>query len=318
MTQPATSPVENAAGRTNSDSVGSDNAISNSAARDLPTSDSVTAAIAPEYARTWLMRSGRPAVTSAWDATAADALVIDLEDAVPPTEKQAARDALVAAFASGRRAWVRINAFGSGQWCADVEELAALDNPGSLLGVVLAKTEAPEQVARTVATLPGVLVVPLIESARGLQQVDAIAEVGGVLRLGFGSGDFRRDTGFSVADHVLGHARSRITVASAAVGLPGPIDGGARGTDEPALRSQAVNALDFGFEGKFVIDEAQVLPLNQAFAPTPAAVQSARKLIATLDPENPATGDDAPQLGFAHRILTRAAAYGLTEAASRE
>ncbi|MGO1544472.1 MAG: HpcH/HpaI aldolase/citrate lyase family protein [Gulosibacter sp.] len=275
------------------------------------TADAGRAFITPDFARTWLMRSGRPAVTREWAATAADVLVIDLEDAVPAAEKQAARDALVAAFAAGHLAWVRINAFGSGEWCADLEALATLGDPEPLLGVVLAKAETPEQVARTVSTLPGVPVVPLIESARGLQQVDAIAEVSGVLRLGFGSGDLRRDTGFSAADHVLGYARSRITVASAAAGLPGAVDGGARGTDAESLRAQAANALDYGFEGKFAIYETQVAPLNEAFAPTPAAVESAQKLVAALDPENPATGDDAPQLGFAQRILTRAAAYGV-------
>ncbi len=269
-----------------------------------------TRPIDPALARTWLMLSGRPGrdYASAVAGSAADAAVIDLEDAVPPSEKEAARARLVAWLSSGGRAWVRIDARGTEHWAASVN---LLRRTAGLAGVVLAKTEAPGEVADTAIALPGVPIVPLIESARGLTRVEQIAATPGVLRLGFGTGDFRRDTGLPDTATALAYAHGRITVAGAAAGLTGAIDGGAVGEDATALREQAAVAATHGFTAKFALRESQIAPLNLAFTPSADEVEEAAAAVAASEAAaGPGGGDDLPRLLIARRLLARAHAYG--------
>lgn len=272
--------------------------------------------IDPALARTWLMRSGRPEVTARWPRTAADVLVVDLEDAVPAHEKAAARLALRNAFAAGRRAWVRISSAGTEAWAEDAAAFGAPAGGGpaegsGLLGVVLAKTESAEEVRRTRELFGPVPLVALIESARGLLAAPDIAAQPGVLRLGFGTGDFRRDTGVADTPATFAAPRVHLAVASAAAGLAGPIDGGARGVDPASLTAQAAVARDHGFAGKFALEEAQLAPLAGAFSPSSAEIAEASVLVAALDEYDPADGDALPRLAIARQVLERARAFGL-------
>ena len=149
--------------------------------------------------------------------------MVDLEDGVPPVDKGVARRALVGLAEAGERPWVRISDAASDDWRTDVALLRGAD---LVAGVVLAKVEAPEQVRRTADALRGVLpIVALVESARGVEAALDLAETPGVVRLAFGSGDFRRDTGAADDPLALLFARSRLVTASRAAALPGPIDG---------------------------------------------------------------------------------------------
>lgn len=130
-------------------------------------------------------------------------------------------------------------------------------------GIILAKTESASEARDTVEAFPGIPVVALIESGRGLQCVDEIA-ASGVTRLGFGTGDFRRDTRLA-SPSALAYPRTRIAIASAAAGVPGPIDGGTVGTDPADIRRQAEIAVEYGFTGKFALHEQQILPLHDSF-----------------------------------------------------
>lgn len=148
--------------------------------------------IDPALARSWLLvNADRPAALDAALGSAADALVLDLEDAVDPAAKPSAGER-VAEWLGAHRAWVRVNDATTPFWADDLARLR--DAPG-LAGVVLAKTESADQVSATRTLLGGsVPVVALIESALGIEDVTAIARAG-AFRLAFGSGDYRRDTG---------------------------------------------------------------------------------------------------------------------------
>ncbi|KAB1659420.1 CoA ester lyase [Pseudoclavibacter chungangensis] len=267
--------------------------------------------IDPAFARTWLMRSGRPSRREEWAVPHdADAFVIDVEDAVPGGEKRAALGELRDWLGAGGAAWVRIDAFGSRHWAGAVD---ALRGVRGLRGVVLAKTESAADVSATAGELAGLPVVRLVESARGLQRVDEIAAVPGVLRIGFGIGDFRRDTGVGASAVALAYPRGRIAVASTAAGLAGPIDGGAQGVAADSLRAQAEVALDVGFTGKFALLDSQLAPLNAAFAPDEAQIAAASELVRAVAaaPDELADGDALPRLERARTLLARATAYGL-------
>jgi len=149
--------------------------------------------IDPILARSWLLVNGAqydrfaPAAVSR-----ADIVVLDIEDAVAPPGKGAARENVRRWLDSGTRDWVRVNGFGTQFWADDLAMLAQTA-PG---GVMLAMVESVDHVTETAKMLPGVPIVALVETARGLERITEIAATKGTFRLAFGIGDFRRDTGF--------------------------------------------------------------------------------------------------------------------------
>jgi citrate lyase subunit beta/citryl-CoA lyase len=190
-------------------------------------------AIGPELARSWLLVNGaQPERFAAAKASAADVVVLDIEDAVAPKDKAGARRNVVAWLDAQdehgvqNRAWVRINGFGTQWW---EEDLRALAGVRGLDGVMLAMVESPEHVTRTAQLLKDTRIVALVETARGVQHLQEIAGARSTYRLGFGLGDFRRDTGFGENPMTLAYTRSQFTIASRAANLPGPIDGPAVG-----------------------------------------------------------------------------------------
>ncbi len=194
------------------------------------TAQHTTRRVEATIARSWLLVNvAEPgAVDRAVDCDA-DQIVLDLEDAVDPTRKSAAR-AEVAHWLEHNSAVVRINDRTTTFWSEDLHRLRGL--PG-LSGVMLAKTESADQITETYdrlgATTP---VLALVESALGIEEAPYIARARGVFRLAFGSGDYRRDTGTSAEDLAMDYPRSRLVTASRIGNLPGPIDG-PTGDDDP-------------------------------------------------------------------------------------
>lgn len=197
----------------------------------------------------------------------ADAVILDLEDAVAVDAKDTARGDAAAWLADGGQAWVRINAHGTPWHEEDVATLC--DLPG-LLGLVAPKVEDPRVLGRLTARLgPGKALVALVETARGVQGVADIAGTPRVQRLAFGSLDFALDIGAEHDDQSLLLARSSLVLASRAAGLPPPIDGVTTTVhDADAVTADARRARVLGFGGKLCIHPAQVEPVARAFAPT--------------------------------------------------
>jgi len=154
----------------------------------------------------------------------------------------------------------------------------------TLAGVMLAKTEAPEHVTETFDRLGGrVPVLPLVESAVGVESAVSIASSRGTFRLAFGSGDYRRDTGTSAEDLAMAYPRSRLVVASRIGNLPGPIDGPMVGSNHPMLREQAATAVALGLTGKLCLDAAQLPVINEVISPTPSDVAWALDFLADFE-----------------------------------
>lgn len=256
-------------------------------------------------ARSWLLVSALALdeATRAYDA-GVDALVVDIEDAVPEPDKSAARSAMLDWLAR-RPAWVRVSDVSTPHWADDVAALSA--SPG-VLGVMLAKVESAQHVADTADALPGgTRIVALIESARGIQSVASIAEQPATFRLAFGSGDFRRDTGIADDPLALAYPRSQLVIASAAAGLPGPIDGPALGD---AVADAARHAKTMGMTGKLSLRLEQVGAINEALSPTPDEIESAREVLARAD-GGVVDGSYLPALARARQVVALARAYGV-------
>ena len=209
-------------------------------------------------------------------ASGADAMIIDLEDAVAPERKAVARAALRPEVLPGGIAlFVRVNAAGTPWHDADVTALAGL----ALAGVMLPKTETAEGAARLAAALPGKSVIALIESACGLANAREIAPH--VVRLAFGSIDFCADLGMAHEREMLLTARAEIVLASRLGGLPAPLDGVSTVLDAPAeVEEEARYARALGFGGKLCIHPKQIAALRAGFAPTAAQIDWAERVLA--------------------------------------
>lgn len=266
----------------------------------------------PDIARSWLLVPGTaPDRFDSAQASRADQIVLDIEDAVDPARKPAARDDVVAWLTRGGEAWVRINDRSTDFWSDDVDALMGL--PG-LHGVMLAKTEAPEHVTETFDRLGGAVpVLALVESALGIEESPAIAKARGAFRLAFGSGDYRRDTGTSADDLAMAYPRSRLVVASRIGDLPGPIDGPTVGSSHGVLREQSGVGVALGMTGKLCLDVEQLPVINEVISPTPSDTAWARDFLADFEGRGRIIrdGSDLPRLGRAQKIDRLARAFGV-------
>ncbi|RZU34148.1 HpcH/HpaI aldolase/citrate lyase family protein [Blastococcus saxobsidens] len=232
--------------------------------------------------------------------SAADELVLDLEDAVAVGDKDAARELLVATLhdLEPRRApilTVRVNAPGS-PWChADLLALAVLPRPPAT--VVVPKVESAGDLAFVDRLLAGAeagraAVVPmtvqaLIETAAGLERVQEIARSSPrLVSLVLGYADLAASLGMTAPapdrlDLWL-PAQQALLVAARAAGIQA-IDGPhlGVGVDEHFARDVG-RARDLGFDGKWAIHPAQLEPITAAFTPSGSEVAAAREVLDTL------------------------------------
>lgn len=214
-------------------------------------------------------------------ASGADVVILDLEDAVAPSRKGEAREAVRSWLSQGGRAWVRLNGTDTA-WFED--DCSLLETPG-LLGVSLPKAETAEQLCRLGERLrESIGLLPIVESARGIWNAAEIASAPRVSRLAFGSVDFQADTGIVGDGRELLYARSRLVIASAMARIDPPVDGvTVQLEDGERLQADVLDARRMGFGGKLCVHPRQVAPINQGFLPTADEVAWARAVMEVVD-----------------------------------
>lgn len=226
-------------------------------------------------------------------AAGAGAVVLDLEDAVAPADKARARDAIAEWIAhhaeQAQRIVVRINDAQS-SWFAD--DLALLRSAG-IRQVMLPKTEWQAQIDQVRGAMaPPARVLPLIETARGVRNVDEIAAADGVLRLVFGTLDYAVDLELAGDDAGLIYPASRIAIASRCAELASPVAGVTPSIDDEArIRTDLAFARALGFGAKLCIHPKQVAVIHAALLPTPEERAWAERVLAVA-----ANSDGAVQL----------------------
>ena len=268
--------------------------------------------IDPVLARSWLLVNGAQYDRFAPAAhSRADIVVLDIEDAVAPKDKAAARDNVTRWLAEGNSDWVRVNGFGT-QWWADDLELLSNTSVG---GIMLAMVESVDHVTETAKRLPNVPIVALVETARGLERITEIAATKGTFRLAFGIGDFRRDTGFGDNPATLAYARSRFTIAAKAAHLPSAIDGPTIGSSALRLSEATAVSAEFGMTGKICLTPDQCSTVNEGLSPSQDEVSWAKEFFAEYqrDGGEIRNGSDLPRIARATKILDLAKAYGIHE-----
>lgn len=245
-------------------------------------------------------------------AAGADAVIIDLEDAVEADAKDAAREH-IARFAAENpqaRFLVRGNAADTPWFEADMALCGAHE---AITGVVLPKAESAAQLNR-VRALTGKSIIPIVESAQGVLSLEELAAAQGVERLAFGYLDLMLDTGTRPDTHgarlLLDHIRCRILLCSAAAGIQAPLDGVHPDfRDAETLSNIAIQVRDMGFAGVLCIHPTQVKAVHAAFAPSEQERDWARRVVAEFDRTGSAAFQidgkmvDAPVIERARRIL---------------
>lgn len=238
-------------------------------------------------------------------ASGADAIILDLEDAVTPAAKNQARASAAAWLAAGGEAILRVNPPGT-PWAAEDEALA--DLPG-VLAVMRPKAEADEGLVRLASRKP---VIALIETARGVAEAGKVAAFSGVKRLALGAVDLCLDMDIAETPEILLPIRLGLTLASKCALLPSPIDGVTVELRDTAVILAAVrHARDLGFGAKLCIHPAQIAPVHEGFAPSAADIEWAGQVLAAADASSGAAVSlngkmiDRPVIARARHILAR-------------
>ncbi|MDR7127578.1 CoA ester lyase [Pseudotabrizicola sp. 4114] len=241
--------------------------------------------------------------------TGADAIIVDLEDAVTHQDKDAARAALVEDLPRDQHVptLVRINAADSPWFEADIAACRDL----RLTALMLPKAENPD-VCAALSDRTGLPVVGLVETALGLFHADAIAAA--CARLAFGSIDFAADLGLAHEQTPLLHARAVLVLAARLAGQAAPWDGvTVEVNDVDKILQDCRHSVAMGMGGKLLIHPAQLETARRGFAPTDTEREWATRVIAVTEGSTAAVKMDgqmvdAPVIARARAILARVAA----------
>ncbi|CAN7599036.1 HpcH/HpaI aldolase/citrate lyase family protein [Pararhizobium sp. LjRoot238] len=243
------------------------------------------------------------------DESGADAIILDLEDAVAPTDKERARDAVIGHLAGLKSpVIVRINASGTPWHEGDLEALTGLKD----VTIMLPKAERPEEITNAVLRIGrSVPVIALIETAVGLARLPDLLSVENVVMAAFGSVDFSLDLGCAHERMALLNARSEIVWRSRAARRAAPLDGVTTDLSNPEMTKDDVrHAAALGFGGKLAIHPKQVEQIRQAYRPDEQTVTWACNIVSKT-----ASGEaiqvngemvDRPVMARARLILSRA------------
>ena len=243
----------------------------------------------------------------------AGAVIVDLEDAVAPADKGAARTAFASwmrtSNAKRDRILLRINDESTPWFDAD----AALVRETAVRGVVLPKAESPLQIGRIAASLPDEgFVIAIVETAKSIIELDSIARATRVQRLAFGTIDYAVDLDLAEGDEGLLYPACRIALASRAAGIASPVAGVTADIgDEARLRADLRFARACGFGAKMCIHPKQVAPIHAAFVPGDDEIAWAKRVVNAADSSPGAVQVDGrmvdrPVVAKAMRILARA------------
>jgi citrate lyase subunit beta/citryl-CoA lyase len=234
---------------------------------------------------------------------AADAVILDLEDSVAPSDKAASRGPVVEAYGRARRCllYVRVNAPSTSYCYADLVQtvrrgvdgvvVPKIESAADLhaLDWLLANLEREQGIAEGTLDL-----MPQIETAAGVQRVERILQARSlrpyaapwrVKRVAFGAADYANDLALAptLDEPELADARARIVLASRAAGMEGPIDSPWFHFKEAAAFQRALErSRRGGFQGRCCVHPDQIAPVNAAYLPTNEEIAGAQRIVAAF------------------------------------
>jgi citrate lyase subunit beta / citryl-CoA lyase len=266
-------------------------------------------AVTPETARSFLFVPGsRPDRFAKANDSEADIIILDLEDAVAPRDKEEARREVIDWATTHPRCLVRVNGVGTPWIDADLKALRGTGVP-----LMLPKTESLGDLRHTQDKAVGSPIVALVETPLGVLAASALASSGLTVRLALGNVDLATALGVDPSSHsAFLHVRGSLVVASAAAGLASPVDGvTTQLDDEGILADDVAHARELGFGAKLCIHPRQVGVVNAAMSPSPEEVDWAKQVLS--HPEGGVVVVDGamvdpPVVERARRIIERSSA----------
>jgi citrate lyase subunit beta/citryl-CoA lyase len=248
-------------------------------------------------------------------SSGAHRIILDLEDAVGPDDKETARQQVVQWFAQGGDGLVRINSLDTPWFEADLAAAASFPQ----MHLMIPKAD-PQSLSKVVQVLPDRSLIGLVESVEGLVGIHAVASSPGVARLAFGNLDFGTDARIPGTGSVLDPARFQVAIASRHAGLPPPIDGVTVSLhDDSDLAADVARARDLGFTAKLCIHPRQVERVNAGFAPSQEEAEWAKRILRAIEESAGAVVQvdgkmvDRPVLERARAILAETASEAIRQ-----
>ncbi len=212
----------------------------------------------------------------------ADAVIVDLEDAVAPSSKDRARDVTTDWLRGEDRpampTWVRINSGADGE--SDIEALAGVDLEGVMIPKVRSGNGVRDWQRRLEEAQLSNRLLVLVETAGAMRELDAIASIPGVAQLMIGEADLGAELGIAPGHPVWDSLRADVVVASAAADIPppiGPVDPDFSNVER--LEEDTRHLHGMGFASRAVIHPAQIAPVHRALTPSPEEVDEARRTV---------------------------------------
>lgn len=217
----------------------------------------------------------------------ADALILDLEDAVSLDRKVEARQTVMRMLGEvdfgNKPVFVRVNRFDTGFGQEDAKAVAG----SKAFGAVLPKAERPDEVSAVTELLAShQRLIAMIESPRGVLNCPAIADVSPMLDgLMFGSADFSTATRarLTEGEPELLVARSRMLYSARAAGIEAYDAPYFSIPDLEGLRRDNERARNLGYDGRAIIHPSHIAITNEVFAPSDAEIAQARKIVAAMN-----------------------------------
>ena len=244
----------------------------------------------------------RPDFLAKAESRGADALIIDLEDAVSPTRKDTARRAAVSWLdkqSSVEPIWVRVNRGEHQQ--SDLDALSGT----AIAGVMLPKVEEASEIEKAIeGFVRSLKVIVIIETAKALRTLDSIAKAEGIYQLMIGEADLGASLGMQIGHPAWDSLRIDIVAASIAANVHPPIASvNPNFADPDTLREETRHFRNMGYVSRPAIHPAQIETINDALKPSPTEVMDAKDLLARHEA---ALADDRGAHGQAGQMIDEA------------
>lgn len=211
-----------------------------------------------------------------------DAVVVDLEDAVAPSNKDMARGVTADWLRGGDRpatpTWVRINSGADGE--SDIEALAGVEIDGVMIPKARSADGVREWQDRLDKSQLASRLLVLVETAGAMRELDAIASIPGITQLMIGEADLGAELGIKPGHPVWDSLRVDVVVASASAGISppiGPVDPDF--SNAARIEEETRYLREMGFVSRAVIHPDQIPPVHRALTPSPEEIDRARRTL---------------------------------------
>ncbi|CAM3064916.1 citrate lyase beta subunit [Legionella steigerwaltii] len=230
----------------------------------------------------------KPALFEKAQASGANGLILELEDAISPAEKDRARDNVIQFLKKKHPELLTIVRINHITTYAGLPDLLAFREEDIYCdAVIYPKTESAEELNIIYKALHlearNIKLLALIETAKGLMNLKSIVTHSPVAGLVFGAADFAVDLGCQMNWDVLLNARQQIIQAAALTHIPAIDSPFFDFTNEEQLISEVIRVKELGFKGKLAIHPRQVTPIKQNFAPSKAEVERAKEIVVLFE-----------------------------------